>query len=52
MTIGIVIKPAEWKYVGRYEAVGFGFDEYVSADGTHCKQVWDDGFVEIFEISA
>ena len=48
----VIINPIEWRYVGRIEAYGIGFDEYISADGTHCKQVWDDGFVEIFETNA
>lgn len=27
-----------------------GFEEYVSKDGKWCKQVWDDGYIETFEI--
>ena len=49
--VGIVINPAKWIYQGRVEVSGFGFNEYISEDGTHCKQVWDDGYVEIFEIA-
>ena len=34
-----------------FESVGFGYDEYVNEDNTKCRQVWDDGYEEIFEIS-
>lgn len=41
----------EWIFVGRFESAGFGYDEYVNADNTKCRQLWDDGYEEIFEIS-
>ena len=41
----------EWIFVGRFEAAGFGYDEYVNEDNTKCQQLWDDGYEEIFEIS-
>jgi hypothetical protein len=41
----------EWIYVNHYEHCGVGFDEYVSADGALVKQVWFDGYEEIFEKS-
>jgi len=28
-----------------------GFEEYVSEDGLFCKQIWDDGYIEIFKIA-
>ena len=37
--------------VGKFEDMGVGFDEYVCCETHECKQVWDDGHVEIFEIS-
>ena len=27
------------------------FEEYVDSTHTYCKQVWDDGYVEIFELA-
>ena len=39
----------QWHYVGRVEACGVGFDEYVNTDKTLVKQVWNDGYEEIFE---
>ena len=27
------------------------YDEYTNKDNTKCRQVWDDGYEEIFEIS-
>lgn len=41
----------EWIFVGRIESMGFGYDEYTNEDNTKCRQEWDDGYEEIFEIS-
>ena len=41
----------KWIWVKCEQALGNGFDEYVSTDGRYCKQVWFDGYEEIFEIS-
>ena len=41
----------KWIWVKTEQAFGDGFDEYVSEDGRYCKQVWYDGYEEIFEIS-
>lgn len=41
----------KWIWVKTEQAFGNGFDEYVSADGQYCKQVWFDGYEEIFEIA-
>lgn len=41
----------KWIFVGRFEAVGFGYNEYVNENNTKCRQLWDDGYEEIFEIS-
>ena len=41
----------EWFFVGHIAAMGFGYDEYTNEDNTKCRQVWDDGYEEIFEIS-
>ena len=49
---GIVTKNVKWifiQYVG--ESFSNGYEEYVSEDGSLCKQIWDDGFIEIFEIA-
>ena len=43
--------PRHWTWIGRFEDMGVGFDEYVCCETHECKQVWDDGHVEIFEIS-
>lgn len=40
---------SQWIRVGRVESHGVGFEEYVSADGKLGKQVWDDGYEEIYE---
>ena len=39
----------EWIFVAHFEHCGVGFDEYISADGTLVRQVWHDGYEEIFE---
>ena len=41
----------KWFFVGCFESMGFGYDEYTNEDNTKCWQVWDDGYEEIFEIS-
>ena len=41
----------KWVFASRFEEMGTGFDEYVCLETKECKQVWDDGHVEIFEIS-
>ena len=41
----------KWFFVERFESMGFGYDEYTNEDNTKCRQVWDDGYEEIFEIS-
>ena len=41
----------KWFFVVRFESMGFGYDEYTNEDETKCRQVWDDGYEEIFEIS-
>lgn len=49
---GIVTKNVKWifvQYVG--ESFSNGYEEYVSEDGSLCKQIWDDGFIEIFEVA-
>ena len=38
-----------WIFIAHIEHGGFSFDEYISEDGTLVKQVWHDGYEEIFE---
>jgi hypothetical protein len=48
----IMTKNVKWiflQYVG--ESISNGYEEYVSEDGLFCKQIWDDGYIEIFEIA-
>ena len=47
----ITMTDTKWIWVKTEQAFGNGFDEYISADGHYCKQVWFDGYEEIFEIS-
>lgn len=41
----------EWIKIGEVSASGVTMIEYVDLTGQWCKQVWDDGHVEIFEIA-
>ena len=46
----IMFKNIKWvfvQYVG--ESFSNGFEEYISEDGKYCKQIWDDGYIEIFK---
>ena len=29
----------KWFFIGRFESVGFGYDEYVNENETKCRQV-------------
>jgi hypothetical protein len=40
----------KWNFIGRNESCGIGCDEYVCYETNECKQIWDDGYTEIFEI--
>ena len=40
-----------WILVGRCDALGTGFEEFVCFATNECKQVWYDGYVEIFEMA-
>ncbi len=40
-----------WIWISRFEDMGQGFDEFVCLETKECKQIWDDGHVEIFEIA-
>ncbi len=44
-------KETEWVKVNTVSAAGTTMTEYVDLTGTWCKQVWNDGYVEIFEIA-
>lgn len=39
-----------WIWVCRLEDMGRVCDEFVCLETHQCKQVWDDGHTEIFEI--
>ena len=41
----------EWFFFFFFESIGFGYNVYFNEDNTKCRQVWDDGYEEIFEIS-
>ena len=40
-----------WIWISRFENMGQGFNEFVCLATKECKQIWDDGHVEVFEIS-
>ena len=41
----------KWVWISRFEDMGVGFEEFVCLETKECKQVWDDGHIEIFKIS-
>jgi hypothetical protein len=47
----IKMTDTKWIWAQTEQAFGNGYDEYISADGRYCKQVWFDGYEEIFEIA-
>jgi hypothetical protein len=44
------MKEMHWNYLGRQEEAGIWCDEYINDEKTHLRQVWHDGYEEIFEI--
>ena len=44
-------KEIEWVEVNTICAGSTTMVEYIDFTGTWCKQVWDDGYTEIFEIA-
>ena len=44
-------KEIEWIEANTISAGGYTMIEYIDLTGTWCKQVWDDGYTEIFEIA-
>lgn len=41
----------EWIFLAHHEEAGISCDEYINPEKTHIKQVWNDGYVDIFEIT-
>ena len=39
-----------WTKVGEFGAAGISAEEYIDASGKFCKQVWNDGYEEVFEV--
>lgn len=39
----------QWTWIERISCMGVGYDAYINEAGTHIKNVWDDGYVEIYE---
>ena len=44
-------KETEWIKVNEVSVMGTTIEEYHDLTGKWCKQVWNDGYVEIFEIA-
>lgn len=40
----------KWMYVTTHHAMGTWYEEYVSEDGTLAKEVWHDGYIEVYEV--
>ena len=39
----------EWLFVTRHELMGEGYEEWYCLDTNETMNVWDDGYIEIFE---
>jgi hypothetical protein len=40
----------KWIKINETSVAGVTMEEYVDTSGKYCKQVWNDGYEEIFEI--
>ena len=47
---GTNLKSLHWTLVNVVSAYGTTMEEFIDETGRFCKQVWDDGYEEIFEI--
>ena len=49
----LVEKELEWVKIGEQTSPSsyLGFEEYVDTTNTYCKQVWNDGYEEVFELA-
>lgn len=41
----------KWIFMNHYACNGIVADKYISEDGRWCKQIWSDGYSEIFELA-
>jgi hypothetical protein len=46
-----VKKDLEWIKIGETSAAGVTMEEFIDVSHKYCKQVWSDGYEEIFELS-
>ena len=46
-------KELEWIKIGEHHALSaaVSFEEYVDSTKQYCKQVWNDGYEEVFELA-
>ena len=49
----LVERDLEWVKIGEHGSPSsyLGFEEYVDTTNTYCKQVWNDGYEEVFELA-
>lgn len=40
-----------WIWIYCSEAMGIGFDEFICHETKEIKQVWDDGYIEIYRLT-
>ena len=41
----------EWIFIKMEQSFSDGYNQYISKDGRYCKNIWFDGYEEIFEIA-
>lgn len=41
----------EWIFVKMEQSFSDGYNQYISKDGRYIKNIWFDGYEEVFEIS-
>ena len=49
----LVERELEWVKIGEHYSPSsyLAFEEYVDTTNQYCKQVWNDGFEEVFELA-
>jgi hypothetical protein len=51
--MSLLEKELEWVKIGEHTSPSsyLSFEEYVDTTNTYCKQVWTDGYEEVFELA-
>lgn len=41
----------KWTKIDEQGAMGVSYEDYINEEGTEIKRIWNDGFIEYYEIN-